>query len=77
MVERTSRPGTGLVMSSSACPFCRNTFPREHHYRMSGCRTSNAHLNEHAELLREAVSHYPIPRPYFVVGREGPAFALS
>jgi glycosyltransferase involved in cell wall biosynthesis len=55
----------------------RNTFPREHHYRMSTCRTSNAHLNEYAERLREAVSHYPIPRPYFVVGREGPAFALG
>jgi hypothetical protein len=55
----------------------RNTFPREHHYRMSSCRTSNAHLHENADRLREAVSHYPIPRPYVVVGREGPAFALG
>lgn len=55
----------------------RNTFPREHHYRMSSCRTSNAHLQENADRLREAARHYPIPRPYFVVGREGPAFALS
>lgn len=55
----------------------RNTFPREHHYRMSSCRTSNAHLHENADRLREAARHYPIPRPYFVVGREGPAFALG
>jgi glycosyltransferase involved in cell wall biosynthesis len=55
----------------------RNTFPREHHYRMSSCRTSNAHLHENADRLREAARHYPIPRPYVVVGREGPAFALG
>jgi hypothetical protein len=55
----------------------RNTFSREHHYRMSSCCTSNAHLNENADRLREAVRHYPIPRPYVVVGREGPAFTLG
>jgi glycosyltransferase involved in cell wall biosynthesis len=55
----------------------RNTFSREHHYRMSSCRTSNAQLHENADRLREAARHYPIPRPCFVVGREGPAFALA
>lgn len=55
----------------------RNTFSREHHYQMSTCRTSNAHLQENAQRLREAVSHYPLPRPYFVFGREGLAYALS
>ncbi|HEX3558793.1 MAG TPA: glycosyltransferase [Pyrinomonadaceae bacterium] len=55
----------------------RNTFPREHHYHMSSCRTSNAHLHENADRLREAASHYPIPRPYVVAGREGTAFAVA
>jgi glycosyltransferase involved in cell wall biosynthesis len=55
----------------------RNTFSRDHHYRLSNCRTSIAHLNENADKLREAVRHYPIAKPCFVVGREGPAFALN
>lgn len=55
----------------------RNIFSREHHYHMSNCRTSNAHLQENAARLREAARYYPIPRPYVVVGREGPAFALG
>jgi hypothetical protein len=55
----------------------RNTFSREHHYRMISCRTSNAHLHQHADKLREAARHYPLARPYFVVGREGLAFALN
>jgi glycosyltransferase involved in cell wall biosynthesis len=55
----------------------RNTFSREHHYRLSSCRTSNAQLQQNADKLREAASHYPIAKPYLVVGREGPAFALN
>jgi glycosyltransferase involved in cell wall biosynthesis len=55
----------------------RNTFSREHHNRMISCRTSNAHLHQHADKLREATRHYPIAKPYFVVGREGLAFALN
>jgi glycosyltransferase involved in cell wall biosynthesis len=55
----------------------RNTFPREHHYRLSYCRTDVAHLRENAARIREAVAHYPIARPCFVVGRDGPAFAID
>jgi FkbM family methyltransferase len=55
----------------------RNTFPREHHYRLSNCRTAVAHLRENAARIREAVAHYPIARPCFVVGRDGPAFAID
>lgn len=55
----------------------RNTFSREHHYRMSSYRTSNAQLQQNADKLREAARHYPIAKPYLVVGREGPAFALN
>lgn len=54
-----------------------NTFSREHHYHLNSCRTSNAQLLENAEKIREAARHYPIPKPYFVVGREGPAFVLN
>ncbi|HKS08903.1 MAG TPA: glycosyltransferase [Pyrinomonadaceae bacterium] len=55
----------------------RNTFPRGHHYHIAKFRTSNAHLHQHADKLREATRHYPIAKPYFVVGREGLAFALN
>jgi glycosyltransferase involved in cell wall biosynthesis len=55
----------------------RNAFPREHHYRLSACRTAVAHLRENAARIREAVTHYPIARPCFVVGRDGPAFAID
>ena len=54
-----------------------NTFSREHHYRLSSCRTSNAQLQQNADKLREAARHYPIAKPYLVVGREGPAFAFN
>jgi glycosyltransferase involved in cell wall biosynthesis len=55
----------------------RNTFSKDHHYHIAKFRFSNAHLHQHADQIREATSHYPIAKPYFVVGREGPAFALS
>jgi glycosyltransferase involved in cell wall biosynthesis len=55
----------------------RNTFAREHHYRLSHCRTAVAHLQENAARIREAVRHYPIAKPFFVLGREGAAFAID
>ena len=54
-----------------------NTFSREHHYRLSYCRTTVARLRENADRIREAARHYPIARPCFVVGREGAAFAID
>ena len=56
----------------------RNTYPREHHYGLSQYRrASNAHINRLAARIREAATHYPIPRPCLVVGHEGPCFALG
>jgi len=55
----------------------RNTFSRAHHYRLSGCRTGVAHLQENAGRIREAVTHFPIARPLFVLGWEGAAFAID
>src|SRR6185312_16487121 len=40
-----------------------NTFSREHHHRLSSCRTTVGHLRENADRIREAARHYPIPRP--------------
>lgn len=54
----------------------RNTYSREHHYRLSNCRTTNAWLAQRAEKLREALSCYDIPRPILVTGREGLAFSV-
>ena len=56
----------------------RNTFSREHHYRLCACRSrSNAQLLEDAARLQQAIRYYPIARPCSVVGREGPAFVLN
>jgi hypothetical protein len=55
----------------------RNVFSREHHYRLSRCCTTTAYVHEHADRIREAVTHYALPRPLMVVGREGPAFAVN
>ncbi len=55
----------------------RNTFSREHHYRLSNFRTSTSHLREHEAELKKAMIYYPVPRPVVVVGKEGPAFAID
>jgi hypothetical protein len=34
-------------------------------------------VQENAARIREAVKHYPIARPFFVLGREGAAFAIE
>lgn len=54
----------------------RNTFSKDHHHNLSTfSRTADAMLAE-ARQIREALSHYPIPRPVAVVGRDGPAFVV-
>jgi hypothetical protein len=45
--------------------------------RLSNCRTPVVQLQQNAALIREAVKHYPIPRPCFVIGSDGPAFAID
>jgi glycosyltransferase involved in cell wall biosynthesis len=55
----------------------RNTFSREHHYQLTVCRTSVEHVKENAARIHEAVAHYPVARPCFVIGREGLAFAID
>jgi hypothetical protein len=34
-------------------------------------------LGGRERCIREALAHYPIPRPAVVAGRDGPAFAVA
>lgn len=55
----------------------RNTFNREHHYRMSLFSRSAGELERAKGVIREAMAHYPVAKPYLVVGRDGPAYMLD
>ena len=55
----------------------RNTFDKEHHYRMSIFSRSVFELEREQAVIRSAMAHYPVPKPYLVVGRDGPAFFLN
>lgn len=55
----------------------RNTFSKEHHYRLSQFSPTAVELHQRAEKIRQAVTHYPIQKPVVVVGRDRPAFALN
>jgi len=55
----------------------RNTFDREHHYQMSVCSLTIAELEEKREVIREAMAHYRVAKPFVVIGRDGPAFTLD
>lgn len=54
----------------------RNTFSREHHYKLTNCRSPNAWLTETEDKLREALTHYDIPKPVLVIGQQGLAFSV-
>ena len=55
----------------------RNTFDREHHRRLVMFSRSVAELAFEREVIRDAMAQYPVPRPYMVIGRDGPAFMLN
>jgi glycosyltransferase involved in cell wall biosynthesis len=55
----------------------RNIFEKEHHYRLATCSTRNEILQTRAEVIRDAVTYYELPRPVTVVGREGAAFTVG
>jgi glycosyltransferase involved in cell wall biosynthesis len=54
-----------------------NTFPREHHLRLSSFGAPRAFLAENEERIRAAAEHFPIPRPAVVAGSDGPAFVVG
>jgi glycosyltransferase involved in cell wall biosynthesis len=55
----------------------RNTFDRQHHYEMSLFSLSIADLEEKREVIRSAMTYYPVAKPLVVIGRDGPAFSLN
>ena len=54
-----------------------NTFDREHHHRMAIFSRPVAQLVSQRDHICSAMVHYPVPRPYLVIGRDGPAFMLN
>ena len=55
----------------------RNTFDRDHHHRMALFSLSAGELTARRELIRAAMTQYPVPRPFVVIGRDGPAYMLN
>lgn len=55
----------------------RNTFPKEHHYRMAQCGAPRAFLAERASAIRDALRYYAIARPAVVAGPDGPSFYVA
>jgi glycosyltransferase involved in cell wall biosynthesis len=55
----------------------RNTFSRDHHYRMAAFGRTSFELQGKLRTIRAAMSQYSIVKPYAVVGRDGPGFVLD
>jgi glycosyltransferase involved in cell wall biosynthesis len=55
----------------------RNTFDRQHHYQLGAFSFSVADLEAKRDVIRAAMMHYPVARPFVVIGRDGPAFTLN
>jgi glycosyltransferase involved in cell wall biosynthesis len=55
----------------------RNTFDEAHHRGMGAFSRSVSDMRARRDVIRRAMVHYPVPKPYFVLGRDGPAFVLG
>jgi glycosyltransferase involved in cell wall biosynthesis len=55
----------------------RNTFDREHHHRLARSSLTARELEVRRQVILSAMRHYPVPRPYAVIGRDGPAFTVN
>ena len=55
----------------------RNTFSRDHHYRMAAFGRSSSDIQGRLRTIRAAMAHYRVAKPYAVVGRDGPGFVLD
>jgi glycosyltransferase involved in cell wall biosynthesis len=55
----------------------RNTFDRAHHYRLSSFSRSAADLHKNRDVIRAAMAHYVVSKPYRAIGCDGPAFMLN
>jgi glycosyltransferase involved in cell wall biosynthesis len=55
-----------------------NTWSKEHHYSLTADFSfPNEWVEARSEEIRQAMRHYPIPRPVVVCGTRGPVFRLS
>jgi glycosyltransferase involved in cell wall biosynthesis len=55
----------------------RNTFGSAHHNRLATFGRSIADLQVKLATIRAAMAHYPIAKPYVLMGREGTGFVLD
>jgi glycosyltransferase involved in cell wall biosynthesis len=55
----------------------RNTFDSAHHNHLSTFGRSIADLQVKLPTIRAAMAHYPIAKPYVLMGREGTGFVLD
>lgn len=55
----------------------RNTFDRDHHYRLSMFGRTVDALKRDRGVIAAAMRHYPVAKPYLVIGSDGPAFMLD
>jgi hypothetical protein len=55
----------------------RNTFSKEHHYRLMSCRAPNDIVDAQRERIRETALHFAIAKPFTVIGADGPVFSVS
>lgn len=55
----------------------RNTFDRQHHHGLARCSITAAELEGRRDVVLSAMRNYPVPRPYAVIGRDGPAFTVN
>lgn len=54
-----------------------NTFSREHHLRMTEHSLPSSQIRARADEIRQALDHYPIPRPVTVHGADGEVFTWT
>jgi hypothetical protein len=54
-----------------------NTFSQDHHNRMAMFGRSFFDIQANLRTIRAAMAHYPVAKPYTVMGRDGPGYVLD
>ena len=55
----------------------RNTFGQDHHNRMAMFGRSSFDIQGKIPTIRAAMAHYPVAKPYTVMGRDGLGYVLD
>ena len=55
----------------------RNTFGQAHHSHMAAFGRSSSDIRGSLRTIRAAMAHYPVAKPYAVMGRDGLGFVLD